>query len=121
IREEATRIPAAAVERLREAGISPAGLDASREAGVVRRLANEPGLRSAFRDVFGERLADDLDALLSKGAAGYPAAVAIGSTVLVPNLPDPNATPETLNPTDGQPLIIDGDAYRSRVVAELRG
>src|SRR5690606_34044703 len=53
-------IPGASVDRLRQHGISPSGILASNPEAVLARLERDGSLRAAFRDVFGQHLASDL-------------------------------------------------------------
>jgi hypothetical protein len=116
------------IERLRGAGIEPSGFTRSNPSTTLDRLEREPVLRAAFRDAFGDPLADDLEAILARNQDGAPAAVVLGSTTILPNLPPPStvaapappaATSATTDPS--QPLIVPTLAYEARIASDLRG
>lgn len=115
---EAAAIPRSYIQLLREAGITPDGIEGVGEAPVLDRLATDAALQTAFRAAFGDLLADDVSRLLSRNPADYPAAVTIGNSVIVPNLPDRNhlgivARAET------KPLVVNLAGYADRVASEL--
>lgn len=79
------RVPsAAAVRALRASGITPAGIDAAARPRALARLQSDASLRRAFRDVFGDGLAGDLDRLLARGEGADARAMVIGGSVLLP-------------------------------------
>jgi len=112
------------VARLRAAGVTPAGLTDGREAEIVERLGADEALRADFRAVFGDRLADDLDALFSPNAESTPA-VALGRTTLVPNrspmIPTSDGTLTVEDLPVGGPIAVDTDLYSMRLLSDLEG
>jgi hypothetical protein len=119
---DATLPESGAVSRLRTAGVTANGLDSARSETIVTRLGRDDGLRRDFRRVFGDRLADDLEALLAN--SGVAPAVLVGRTVIVPNLRPayPTADGRVVTPTVSESalLVVDAEAYAARVAAELR-
>src|SRR5690606_11813470 len=103
---------------LRQAGITPAGFGATGEVPALDRLTTEADLRDAFRAVFGDVLADDLGSLLSRQPSTYPAAVVVGNSVVVPNLPDRNHLGIVSNEVT-KPLVVTRAGYLARVETEL--
>src|SRR5690606_32413682 len=92
---------------------------------VLARLQEDETLRAAFRSVFGELLADDLEAIVDRDASASPPALILGNSVIVPNLPV--TTSAVVNEgqasaaSPGVPLIVPTDAFAARLTSELRG
>jgi len=112
----------AVVNRLRAAGITPAGFDATPERGLLRRLTASESLRADFRAAFGDRRADDLEAIVLPPTERNPSSVVLGSTVLVPNAPvgTEDWAVSTLDAPRGDPRIVSGEVYATRLLTDLR-
>ncbi|MEX2583864.1 MAG: hypothetical protein WD766_11350 [Gemmatimonadota bacterium] len=121
------RASSGAVATLRSAGVAPSGITASDPLVVLARLASDESLRSAFREVFGGPTADDLEAILTRDLAARPAAVVLGRTAIIPNLPPPSSVsvPGVTSAISAdelpEPLVVDALAYEARIASDLRG
>ncbi len=116
-----TAPPADAVQRLRDAGISPDGFDSSRASAILRRLAADRGLRRDFRAVFGDRQADVLDSIIARDVES-PTALILGGTVVMPNLPAAYPVEDGgigIPEGETEPQVIGIEAYTARVATEL--
>lgn len=115
---EVAAIPPSQIELLRNTGITPDGLGATGEAPILDRLRDDEPLRTAFRAVFGEVMAEALDNLLSRNPTSHPAALTIGNSVVVPNLTDRNHL-GILAEGEPRPLVVNRTGYQLRVQEEL--